>query len=410
MGLLTEDELRARIARLAAIERPSASPGERRAAEAIAAELRESGAEARLEDERAHGTYWWPLGIATGVAALAGVTPWRVRAGVVALTAAAAAIDDIRVGPRVLRSLLRRRTTTNVVAEVGPRDAPRTVVLVAHHDAAHSGLVFHPELPRALARRFPGLLERANATPPTMWAAVAGPALAGLGALLGLRRTRRAGTLLSAGFAAALADIGMRPVVPGANDNLSGVAVLMSVARALRDEPVDGVRVILLSTGSEESLMEGMVGFGRRHFPALPTATTSFVCIDTVGSPHLLLLEGEGMLGVKDYPPEFVALVRECADRVGVSLVLGLRFRNATDGLIALNAGYPSAMLGSVDRFKFPTDYHWPTDTPENVNYDSVADAARLCHAVVERVGADGAAGGRPDAGAKGQAPSTSRT
>lgn len=401
MGLLTEDELRARIARLAAIERPSASPGERRAAEAIAAELRESGAEARLEDERAHGTYWWPLGIATGVAALAGVTPWRVRAGVVALTAAAAAIDDIRVGPRVLRGLLRRRTTTNVVAEIGPPGAPRTVVLVAHHDAAHSGLVFHPELPRAVARRFPGLLERANTTPPTMWGAVAGPLMVGLGALLGLRRTRRAGALLSAGFAAALADIGMRPVVPGANDNLSGVAVLMSVARALRDEPVDGVRVILLSTGSEESLMEGMVGFARRHFPSLPTATTSFVCIDTVGSPHLLLLEGEGMLGVKDYPPEFVALVRECADRVDVPLWPGLRFRNATDGLIALDAGYPSAMLGSVDRFKFPTDYHWPTDTPENVSYGSVADAARLCHAVVERIASDARAP---------QAPSTSRT
>ena len=37
-----------------------------------------------------------------------------------------------------------------------------------------------------------------------------------------------------------------------------------------RGKPVqEGVRVILLSTGSEESFMEGMQAFGRRHFPEL---------------------------------------------------------------------------------------------------------------------------------------------
>ena len=40
-----------------------------------------------------------------------------------------------------------------------------------------------------------------------------------------------------------------------------------------------------------------------------------------------------------------------------------LRLRNATDGLIALRAGYPTVTLGSVDEFKIPTNYHWPTDT-----------------------------------------------
>ena len=42
-----------------------------------------------------------------------------------------------------------RRTTYNVVCELGPADAERTVVLIAHHDAAHSGLVFHPRSPRS---------------------------------------------------------------------------------------------------------------------------------------------------------------------------------------------------------------------------------------------------------------------
>lgn len=386
MPLLTEAELRERIARLAAIERPSASPGERRAAELIASELRELGIDARIEEERVHGTYWWPIGIPTAVAALAGFGRSRLRAGIVGLTAAVAVADDLRIGPRVLRSLLPRRTTANVVGEIGAADSAKTVLLVSHHDAAHSGLVFHPELPRSIARRFPRLLERTDTTPPTLWQAFAGPLLVGVGALLRLRRVRRLGAGLSAANAVAMIDIALRSVVPGANDNLSGVAALLSVARALADEPVDGARVILLSTGSEESFMEGMEAFAQRHFDSFARERTFVICLDTVGSPHLLLLEGEGMLGVREYPKDFLRLVRECADGLGVFLWPNLRFRNGTDGLTALRFGFPTAMIGSVDRYRFPTNYHWPTDTPENVHYGTVADAARVCHAVIERL------------------------
>ena len=55
--------------------------------------------------------------------------------------------------------------------------------------------------------------------------------------------------------------------MPGANDNLTAVAVLLELARLLREQPVEGVRVLLVSTGSEESFMEGMRGWVRRHAP-----------------------------------------------------------------------------------------------------------------------------------------------
>ena len=61
----------------------------------------------------------------------------------------------------------------------------------------------------------------------------------------------------------------------------------------------------------------------------------------------------------------------------------GLRFRNATDGLIALKAGYPTVMLGSINRYKAPDNYHWPTDTADNVDYSTVVGAIRVCDGVV---------------------------
>jgi acetylornithine deacetylase/succinyl-diaminopimelate desuccinylase-like protein len=404
VGLLSETELERLVRRLAAIERGSTSPGEREAAELIAAELEDAGARARLEPERAHGTYWWPVGVLTGAAAAAGLSGRRGLATVVGAAAAALVVDDITGGAQWFRRrLLPARETTNVVAAVGPEDAERTIVVVSHHDAAHSGLVFHPGAPRALLSRMPPeAVENANTTPGTMWGAVGGPALVAFGGLTGSRVLRRAGIFISLGYVAAMADIGARAVVPGANDNLTGVAVIASLARSLAAEPVDGLRVLLVSTGSEESFMEGMQAFGRRHFSALPRDRTHFICVDTVGSPRLLALEGEGMVWMNEYPKDLLALVAECADEVGVELVPDLRLRNATDGLIALRAGYPTVTFGSVDEFKIPTNYHWPTDVPENVDYGTVAGCARLCRRLIERL-----ATASPRGGSSGTARST---
>ena len=386
--------LRATVEHLSSIERPSASDGERQAAEWIRERLNGSSADARVEEEPAHGTYWIPLGLMTAAAGLAGLTAARggraARALAAATGAAAAAgiADDVSGGPHVFRRLLPRRTTYNVVAEAGDRGAERTIVFVAHHDAAHGGLVFAPQLTTVPADAFPGWYERQETSPQVMLLVVAGPALLALGALSGLRLLRRLGTFLSLGATAAFADIALRPVVPGANDNLSGVAVVLELARALQERPVEGVRVLLVSTGSEESFMEGMRGFARRHFPELPRDRTEVICLDSVGSPELILIEGEGMLRMRDYTPELRDRVAAVAARAGVHLRRRLRLGLATDGLIALKAGYPSAAIGSVTKYKLPLNYHSPRDTAEALHYETVRDAAVLCEALVREAAA----------------------
>ncbi|HEX5908995.1 MAG TPA: hypothetical protein VFY44_00795, partial [Thermoleophilaceae bacterium] len=210
MPLLDQSQLRDRIERLAAIERGSASSGEARAAELIAAELREAGAEVTVEHERVHGTYWWPVGLLTGTGALAGVARGRWKAVLAGAFATAAVVDDISGGRQWFRRrFLPQGMTTNVVARMGDPDAEHTVVVHAHHDAAHTGLVFDGRPPRALLKRFPALAENAKTTPPTMWGAVAGPALVAIGALLGSRRLRRTGVFLCAANVAAMTDIGV---------------------------------------------------------------------------------------------------------------------------------------------------------------------------------------------------------
>lgn len=366
------------VRELASYERPSASDGERRAADWLAGALRAAGCRVRVEEERAHGGYWWPLGLLNAASALAALLGRRVAA-VVSAVAAAAVYDDVSGGWLWFRRLLPHRPTWNVVAEAGDPHGTRTVVFIAHHDAAHSGLVFHPALPRKGMELMPKLHERANQSVPIMFGVFLGPVLLGLWGLMGRGWLKRCGMFFSAGASACMANIGASRVVPGANDNLSAVSVLVAVAHELAERPPDGVRVILLSTGSEESFMEGMQGFGRRHFPELDRATTEFVCIECVGSPQLCVVEGEGMLRMRDYPePARDALARAGA-AAGIELRRGLRTVAATDALIALRAGYPTCTLGGVDETKFPSNYHWPSDIPDNLDWSSIDGAVEVC-------------------------------
>lgn len=382
-----KERLRGWLEELERIERPSASEGERRAAEWLVARFAELGAEARIEAEPAHGTYWWPLGIGAALGALGGIAALRGRrllGGGLAAAAAAGLASDYPPGKRFLRRLLPRRTTYNVVCEIGPAEAERTVVLIAHHDAAHSGLIFHPRLPH-IANRL-GLIENQDTSPPLMAPVVGGPALAALGALSGRRALTKLGVFLGLGSAAAMAEIGLRDVVPGANDNGTAVVALLALAERLLAEPPESTRVVLLSVGSEESFSEGIKAFGERHFDSLPRESTFFLCLETLGSPHLLVLRGEGFLKMREYPLRALALMDGLAEELGIHLFPNLRLRNGTDGLESLAAGYETAVLASCTELKQPANYHWWHDLAENVDFDTVADGIRLAEAAIRRL------------------------
>jgi Peptidase family M28 len=387
------DWLRERLDELCAIERPSASEGEGRAAEWLAGELAGAGArEPRIEEEpEANGTYWWSLGLLAGVGAVAGAAALRggrlARAAAAAAGAAASALiaDELPPGARTFRRRFPRRSCHHVLAEVGPADAERTIVLMAHHDAAHSAFFFNPAITESIDRHAPWVLEGNDTSPPLMWPVIAGPGIVAAGAALGSRALTRLGTVISAGTAATMAHIGASEVVPGANDNGTACVALIAVARALVERPTESTRVLLLST-SEEALCEGMGMFMDRHGHELPLDRTFFLCVDTIGSPHLTVLRGEGMLRMRDYPPQSLELMDSTADDLGIELFGKLRLRNATDGVVPLSRGYQCAALCSCNRLKNPSNYHWPTDTPENVDYTTLRDGIRLVEAVVRRL------------------------
>ena len=61
------------VSELAAIYRPSASEGERQAAELIAARLERLGCKVTIDEESGTGGYWWSVGTMSAVGTLAGI-------------------------------------------------------------------------------------------------------------------------------------------------------------------------------------------------------------------------------------------------------------------------------------------------------------------------------------------------
>lgn len=384
--------LREVVEELAPLERGAGSPGEQLAARRLCERLERAGCAARVEEELYDDGYARLHAGLAALGAIAGVMAARGRgravAAVAGLAAAVAAADDSGNGARfVRRRVLGRKTTWNVVAEAGDRAAERTLVVMAHHDAAPTGFIFDDTLQRKLHDWFPDYVERTDTAVPMWWPVYAGPLASATGALTGRRGIARAGMFLSAASVAIFADIARNRIVPGASDNLSGVAVIAALAERLREEPLDGLRVVLASCGAEEVLQGGVYGFVDRHLTEMDPETTWVLNLDTLGSPRLILVEGEGPVWMEDYcGPEFRDLIADTASDSGIALRRNMRARTSTDSVIPSRAGYRTATLCSMNAWKALDHYHRPTDVPENVDYSTVESALELTEALARRL------------------------
>ena len=107
--------------------------------------------------------------------------------------------------------------------------------------------------------------------------------------------------------------------------------------------------------------------------------------LDTVGSPELIMLEGEGPFLMHAYcDPSFrdrIARVTEQA--TGAPLRRGTEARASTDAILPSRAGYPTATLCSWEPdTKLLSNYHLPSDVPENLRYETVVRAVDVAEAL----------------------------
>ncbi len=352
------DSVRADVEVLAGMERGAGSPGERRSAEWIAARLTEAGAgDVRLRGFRYQRTYAW---------AHAGHFALGMRGGAAALAAAVSYELEFSGRSQWIRRLLPAAEASNVVARVpAAGERRRTLVLVAHHDAARTGLMWDPRLVR---------LSRGGsfATLPAIGFALAVP-----------RRTRWLGRALLAALIGFQLDVAHGEVVPGASDNASGVAATLALVERWAAEPLPGCEVIALFPGCEEAGMGGTAAWLREEGAALDPATTLVLGLDTLGAGEPVVAAKEGPLVPVRFREQDLSWADAGAAAAGLTAPTRVRVPGWTDPALTLLAGLPSISLLSM-RDELFTEYHLPTDTPDRVDWDSVGRCLEVAVATGE--------------------------
>ncbi|MFQ5780635.1 MAG: M20/M25/M40 family metallo-hydrolase, partial [Nitrospiria bacterium] len=165
---------------------------------------------------------------------------------------------------------------------------------------------------------------------------------------------------------------------PGADDNASGIAVLLELARALgKGRPLERSVVFVAFTAGEVERL------GSRHFISQPKPFTAgrmmgMVNIDTVGrlEDRDLIVFGAG--SAREWAPLF----REAGFITGVPIAPNASERGASDQVSFLNAGIPAVQVFSG----VTPDLRRPTDTTDKIDPVGLAKVVKVVKEVVEHL------------------------
>lgn len=277
----------------------------------------------------------------------------------------------------VLSKVFPTGASQNVIAS-HPRGFGQQVVLVAHLDSSKAGLNFSPKLVKGFRTSFLIMV----------WSLILSPLLLGISSLLG-GVWRLLALLPPLYLAFASLTLVHREIwnhyTNGANDNASGVAAVLAVAERLKDELPQGVDLTVLLTGCEESGTYGMLRFLEIYGPKFRDAL--FINLDNIGAGRLHYMAGEGMFPVFKAAPELLKAchaVAEANHELGVRQ--GVYTLLSTDAMPALVRGYKAvSFLGMSDEGLLP-NWHWPTDTFENVELATVQTAVEFTTLLVREI------------------------
>jgi hypothetical protein len=289
-----------------------------------------------------------------------------------------------------MRWLLPRADSQNavgVVPSLGP--VRKHVVLCAHLDTHRTPIFYSSKAWHVL---FSALVAGAFVS------MVLGTVVYGLGAAFSWHWARWAGlaTAIIEGFALACCiHADLTPFSPGANDNASGVGVLLGIAQRLTEEPLASTEVWLAFTGCEEAASYGMAAFLDAHGPLESRSGAAglgpdavYLILDQVGLGQLMVLTADGLILKRRVHPFGLELARRASAELPYLEVgehVGIAYTDATlvtkRGLIAITVDALPA-TGAQEAMR----WHQMSDTMDHIDRQALVDAHAFVWQVLQRV------------------------
>jgi len=183
-------------------------------------------------------------------------------------------------------------------------------------------------------------------------------------------------------------------VFPGADDNASGVAALLEIAR-ISALSKTGPGMVLVAFGAEERGLWGAKAYIKT--PTVPLSRIKLMInLDMVGRPmldgsplRLLIPRANETIGYvignvdKEQTDGLLQRAAERDDRpiIGIPEAVLTRLGFASDS-VPFSPHVPTIFLSTGDH----ADYHRPTDTPEKLDFEQLIRATRLTLAIVDEL------------------------
>lgn len=166
--------------------------------------------------------------------------------------------------------------------------------------------------------------------------------------------------------------VNWKRVVPGANDNLTGVFASMAVLRymAANDIRFENTEVVAVSMGCEEAGLRGAKAFAKKHADA-DDVETVFVATDTLRDFDYMGVYNKDMTGTVRLDAKAAAMVKKASEIAGHNLDYANVFFGSSDAAAIQQGGMKAVALAAMD----PTParyYHTRGDTADNLDPKTV--------------------------------------
>ena len=165
-------------------------------------------------------------------------------------------------------------------------------------------------------------------------------------------------------------------IVDGANDNLSGCYMGISILKALKDEGIEleNTEIGVVLTGSEEAGLRGAKAWCEAHkndFKDVPTFIFSY---DTIHDPKYLMTNYRDLNATVKADKDVSDLFMEAAKELGVKCSKGMvpPLGGATDSAAFAQAGFRATGITGLNH-NLEDYYHTRRDTYDNMNEEGLA-------------------------------------
>ena len=168
----------------------------------------------------------------------------------------------------------------------------------------------------------------------------------------------------------------LSPFVPGALDNGSGAATVMSLASYFKTNRPKATRLIFLNTGNEENMPNGVVEFAKDR--NLDKQNTYFINLDGIGCEQLVATYGETMYwGIsRFYDKNLFKIVKNLIKKEKkFNMIKESYLGLGTDAGRLVQERYRvmvTLMSLSKEGHGYPFHYHQMDDTIDKINFDTM--------------------------------------